>query len=73
MADTANPLDETIYQAINLETAMIVEDGIRDEDEARERLGRELRRVPRGRFAVEVRTAPSKAWLVVGTVGGSAR
>ena len=73
MAGTTNPLDETIYRVVNLGTATIVEDGIRDEDKARERLSGELRRVPKGRFAVEVRTAPTKAWLVVGTVGGSAR
>jgi hypothetical protein len=70
MARRANPLSGTMYRVVNLGTATIVEDGIRDEDKARERLGRELGRVPRGRFAVEVRTPPSEEWLVVGTVEG---
>jgi hypothetical protein len=73
MAGTANPLDGTIYRVVNLGTATIVEDGIRDEDKARERLSRELGRVPGGHFSVEVRTSPIEAWLVVGTVGGVAR
>lgn len=73
MAGTANPLDGTTYRVVNLGTATIVEDGIRDEDKARERLTRELGRVPGGRFSVEVRIAPSKEWLVVGTLGGSAK
>ena len=73
MAGTANPLDGTIYQVVNLGTATIVEDGIRDEDKARERLSRELGRVPGGHLSVEVRTSPSEVWLVVGTVGGLAR
>jgi hypothetical protein len=73
MAGRANPPDATIYRVVNLGTATIVEDGIRDEDKARDRLSRELGRVPGGRFAVEVRTSPSEEWLVVGTVGGFAR
>ena len=73
MAGRTNPLDGTIYRVVNLGTATIVEDGIRDEDKARERLGRELGRIPGGHFSVEVRTSPSEVWLVVGTVGGFAR
>jgi hypothetical protein len=73
MAGTANRLDGTIYRVVNLGTATIVEDGIRDEDKARQRLTRELGRVPGGRFAVEVRTSPGEGWLVVGTIGGFAR
>jgi hypothetical protein len=72
MAGRANPPNGTIYRVVNLETVTVVEDGIRDEDKARERLSRELGRVPGGRFAVEVRTSPGQAWLVVGTVGGFA-
>jgi hypothetical protein len=73
MADRANPSRGTIYRVVNLGTATIVEDGIRDEDKARERLSRELGRVPGGRFAVEVRTSSSEEWLVVGSVGGFAK
>jgi hypothetical protein len=73
MAGKANSPNGTIYRVVNLGTATVVEDGIRDEGKARERLDRELGRVPRGRFAVEVRTSPSEEWLVVGTVGGFAR
>jgi len=73
MAGGANPPNATIYRVVNLGTATIVEDGIRDEDKARERLSREVGRVPGGRFAVEVRTPPGEEWLVVGTVGGFAR
>jgi hypothetical protein len=73
MPDTANHHNATVYRVLNLGADTIVEDGIRDEDKARERLGRELGRVPGGRFAVEVRTSPSEEWLVVGTVGGFAR
>jgi hypothetical protein len=65
--------DATIYRVVNLGTSTIVEDGILDEDRARERLSRELGRVPRGRFAVEVRTSPGQEWLVVGTVEGFGR
>lgn len=72
MAGGANPPNGTIYRVVNLGTATIVEDGIRDEGKARERLSRELGRVPGGRFAVEVRTS-GEEWLVVGTVGGFAR
>jgi hypothetical protein len=72
MAGRASPPNGTIYRVLNLETATIVEDGIRDEDKARERLSRELGRVPGVRFAVEVRTSPGEEWLVVGTVGGFA-
>jgi hypothetical protein len=61
MAGTANPLDRAIYRVVNLGTAAIVEGGIRDEDKARERLGRELGRVPEGRFAVEVQTLRAKS------------
>jgi hypothetical protein len=73
MAGTANPLDGTVYRVVNLGTATVVEDGIREEDKARERLSRELGRVPGGHFSVEVRTSPIETWRVVGTVGGSAR
>jgi hypothetical protein len=73
MAGRANLPNGPIYRVVNLGTATIVEDGIRDEDQARERLSRELGRVSGGRFAVEVRTSPSEEWLVVGTVGGFAR
>jgi hypothetical protein len=73
MAGRANPPNGTIYRVVNLGTATIVEDGIRDEDKARERLDREFGRVPGGRFAVEVRTFPGEEWLVVGTVGGFAK
>jgi hypothetical protein len=73
MTGRANPPGGTIDRVVNLATATIVEDGIRDEDKARERLGRELGRVPGGRFAVEVRTSPSEGWLVVGTIGGFVR
>jgi hypothetical protein len=73
MADRAHPLNGTIYRVVNLGTATIVEDGIHDDAEARERLSREFARVPRGRFAVEVRTSPGGEWLLVGTVGGFAR
>jgi hypothetical protein len=73
MAGRTNPPNGTIYRVVNLGTSTIVEDGIRDEEKARERLSRELGRVPRGRFAVEVRTSPGEEWLVVGTVGGFAR
>jgi hypothetical protein len=73
MAGRANPPNGTIYRVVNLGTATILEDGIRDEGKARERLGRELGRVPGGRFAVEVRTSPGEEWLVVGTAGGFAR
>jgi hypothetical protein len=73
MTGRANPPGGTIYRVVNLATATIVEDGIRDEDKAGERPGRELGRVPGGRFAVEVRTSPSEEWLVVGTVGGFVR
>jgi hypothetical protein len=72
MAGRANPPNRTIYRVVNLGTATILEDGIRDEGKARERLNREFGRVPAGRFAVEVRTSPSEEWLVVGTVGGFA-
>jgi hypothetical protein len=72
MAGRAAPLDGTVYRVVNRGTATIVEDGIRDEDKARERLDREIGRVPGGHFSVEVRTSPIEAWLVVGTVGGSA-
>jgi hypothetical protein len=68
--DTESHHNATVYRVVNLGTDTIVEDAIRDEDKARERLGRELGRVPGGRFAVEVRTSPSEEWLVVGTVGG---
>ena len=73
MTGRANHRNGTIYRVVNLGTATIVEDSIRDEGEARERLSRELGRVPAGRFAVEVRTSPGEEWLVVGTVGGFAR
>jgi hypothetical protein len=73
MTGRANPPNGTIYRVVNLGTATIVDDSIRDEGEARERLSRELGRVPGGRFAVEVRTSPGEEWLVVGTVGGFAR
>jgi hypothetical protein len=46
MAGTANPLDGTIYRVVNQGTATIVEDGIRDEEKARQRLTRELGRFP---------------------------
>jgi hypothetical protein len=69
----AKPSNGTVYRVVNLETSTIVDDALHDEDKARERLGRELGRVPGGRFAVEVRIAPSEEWLVVGTVGGFAR
>jgi hypothetical protein len=72
MAGRANPPHGTIYRVVNLGTSTIVEDGIRDENKARERLSRELGRVSGGRFAVEVRTSPGQEWLVVGTVGGFA-
>jgi hypothetical protein len=70
MPDTENQHNATVYRVVNLGTDSIVEDAIRNEDKARERLGREVGRVPGGRFAVEVRTSPSQEWLVVGTVGG---
>jgi hypothetical protein len=70
MVGKADPLHGTVYRIVNLGTATIVEDGIRDEDKARERLGRELSRAPGGRFSVEVRTSSSQVWLLVGTVGG---
>jgi len=73
MAGRANPPNAMIYRVVNLGTATIVENGIRDEDKARERLSRELGRVAGGRFAVEVRTSPGEEWLVVGTVGDFAR
>jgi hypothetical protein len=73
MADRTNPPNGTIYRVVNLGTATIVENGIGDEDKARERLTREIGRVPGGRFAVEVRTSPTGEWLIVGTVGGFAR
>jgi hypothetical protein len=73
MAGRTKPLDGTVYRVVNLETATIVEDAIRDENHAMARVSRELGLVPRGRFAVEVRTTPSEEWLVVGTVGRYAR
>jgi len=73
MAGRTNPPNGAIYRVVNLGTATIVENGIGDEDKARERLTRELGRVPGGRFAVEVRTSPNEGWLVVGAVGGFAR
>jgi NAD(P)-dependent dehydrogenase (short-subunit alcohol dehydrogenase family) len=48
MVGRTNPPSGTIYRVVNLGTALIVEDGIRDEDTARERLSRELGRVPGG-------------------------
>lgn len=73
MAGRRNSLAGAIYRVVDLDTATIVEDGIRAEDKAREQLDQELGRDPGGRFAVEVRISPSEEWLVVGTVGGLAR
>jgi hypothetical protein len=69
MPGRANHQIATVYRVVNVGTATVVEDGIRDEAKARERLSRELGRVPGGRFAVEVRADPGEEWLVVGTVG----
>jgi hypothetical protein len=72
MAGRANPLNATVFRVVNLTTATVVEDGIRDENEAVARLRRELGRVPGGRFAVEARIPPDEKWSPVGTVGGFA-
>jgi hypothetical protein len=72
MAERGNTFNATVYRVVNLGTATIVEEGIREEGKARDRLSRELGRVPGGRFAVQVRTPPREEWLVVGTVGGFA-
>jgi hypothetical protein len=72
MAGKANPLNATVYRVIDLGTNTVVEDLIRDVDEAVARAGRELRRVPGGRFAVQVRIPPDEEWRALGTFGGFA-
>jgi hypothetical protein len=72
MRGRANPPDAIVYRVVNLGADTIVETGIGDADEAAARLGREVGRVPGGRFAVEVRIPPDDEWLTVGTAGGLA-
>jgi hypothetical protein len=60
MAGRAIPPNGTIYRVVNLGTATIVEDGIRDEEKARERLSRELGWVPEGASRSKFGPLPAK-------------